>query len=105
MEQKEFQIKNYEQYTFRLKKINAIEIFALKTQLRFTNVDDTTNVINSIFERIEVKAGNTWLPVKLKDNDVYTPDVLEEDVEFVSSLMNKFIEMVNEVFQKSRELK
>ncbi len=101
--QEEFTIENYD-YTFRVAKMNAIELLALETQLNFKGLNQSQAAIESILERIEVKIGDKWATVKMKDRQVYTPTEVEEDVNLVAELMTKFTkEIVNPVFQKSEE--
>lgn len=101
--QEEFTIENYD-YTFRVAKMNAIELLALETQLNFKGINQSQAAIESILERIEVKVGDKWVAVKMKDRQVYTPAEVEDDINLVAKLMTKFTkEIVNPVFQKSEE--
>lgn len=101
--QEEFTIEDYD-YTFRVAKMNAIEILALEMQLNFKDINQSQVAIESVLERIEVKVGDKWVAVKMKDRQVYTPSEVEEDVKLIAKLMTKFTkEIMNPVFQKSEE--
>ena len=104
MTQEEFTIEKYDDYLFRFAKMNAIEILALETQLNFKTINQSQAGIEAILERIEVKVGNNWEPVKMKDRQVYTPSIVEEDVNLVAKLVTKFTKgLIEPVFQKSEE--
>ena len=103
MNQKEFTIDGYD-YLFRFAKMNAIEILALETQFNFGSLRQSQSTIENVLERIEIKIGETWSPVKMKDRQVYLPDVIETDVNLISKLLSKFTkELIEPVFQKSEE--
>ena len=99
--QEEFTIENYN-YQFRFAKMNAIEILALETQMDFKSVAQSQATIEAILEKIEVKVIDKWVPVKMKDMKVYTPDEIETDVMLVMKLVSKFTkEFMEAVFPKS----
>lgn len=103
MVQTEFTVKSSDLH-FRLAKMNAIEVLALQTQVQFTNVTVATNLFNAILERIEVQCGEVWLPVKMKDKNVFAPDTLENDLALTNELVVYFMnEFLKPVFQKSKE--
>ena len=102
MEQKEFRIKSYDG-EFRIKKMNAIELLGIRSQIDFDNLDSAIEFFKIALEHIEV---NDWVPVKMKNREVYLPDGLENDVMAVNELTNYFTkEFLMPVFLKSSESK
>lgn len=101
----EFTIKSREGL-FRTKKMNAIEMLALQTQIDFDNMKTTMSLYNDILERLEYKSGEIWLPVKEPDKDIYYPAGIEDDVlaiqDLISTFMNNFFKPA---FQNSNESK
>lgn len=105
MEQKEFRIKSYDG-EFRIKKMNAIELLGIRSQIDFDNLDSAIEFFKIALEHIEVKIGNDWVPVKMKNREVYLPDGLENDIMAVNELTNYFTkEFLMPVFLKSSESK
>ena len=90
---------------FRIRKMNAIELFAIQTVIDNTNYDSTLNSYKIILENMEVTCGDTWLPVKEKDREVYYPKDIENNIVEIRELILMFMKYVNEVFQKSDGLK
>ena len=85
---------------YRIKKMNAIEILALKSQIDFSTVESTIKCYSTILERIEVKVKDQWIPVKDKDN--YYPAELENDSNFITqetidALQSSIDSLVDEV--------
>lgn len=102
MMDKEFKIKNYE-CKFRIKKMNAIELFAMRTQLDFENFNAAFDTVNMVLEHIEVQCDETWLAVK--DRNTYLPVGIENDVKAIDELFNAFMTELKSVFQKSNASK
>lgn len=99
----EFQIKSRNE-VFRIKQMNAIETLALNTQISFQNMQKTTALFNIVLERIEVKCGNDWLPVKEKDQDVFYPSGIENDLNAIDELITYFMnDYLKPIFMKSNE--
>ena len=98
----EIQIKNN---TYRIKKMNAIEVLALQSQIDFEDIKSTMKCYNTLLERIEVQVKDKWLPVKLENSDTYFPAGLEDDFELVDALMHFILSYLKSVFQKSNESK
>lgn len=96
-EQKEFKIEGYD-FTFRMAKMNALDALAVQTQFQLTNAYKTREMFSTILEFLEVKAGEKWIPVKIKGEEVYTPSIVEEDIKLASALIVKFREILVEVF-------
>lgn len=90
---KEFKIKDY---TFRIKEMNAIEALAFKTQINFDSFNNALELYNLVLERIEVKCGEKWLPVK--DGNIYYPNEIEKDIKSINEILNNFLEYLKELF-------
>lgn len=99
----EFKIKSRNE-VFRIKQMNAIETLALNTQISFQNIEKTTQLFNIVLERIEVRCGNDWLPVKEKGHDIFYPAGIENDVHAIDELITYFMnEYLKPIFTKSNE--
>ena len=97
----EFKVKDF---TFRVKKMNAIELLALRSQISFNSFADTQNCYNEILMKTEVKIKNDdWQQVK-QGNDFY-PAGAEDDVELIEEIINNVLEQLKRVFQKSNASK
>lgn len=86
---------------YRLKKMNAIELLALRSQIDFSNYDTVKNLYNIILEKLEVNANDKWLPVKQENREVYFPNGIENDFEVINDLLNYALDYFKEVFIKS----
>lgn len=95
---KEFHISTYE-HLFRIKKMNAIELFALRTQFDFKNFNTALDTFNLILEKLEVKCDDDWLPVKEKN--IYFPVGIEDNIDAIDELSAEFMKRFRQVFQKS----
>lgn len=93
---KEFTIKDF---TFRIKKMNAVELLALRSQISFDSFESTQNAYNTLLTKCEVKVKDAWIQVK-QNNDFY-PAGVEDDVEVIEGIIKEIISYVKEVFQKS----
>lgn len=109
MEQKEFQIESLPDYTFRVKKMRAVEINAMKL---YFDPDDINKLIvcqDYALQHLEVNIKGQWLPVeKVEKNGEFTywPGNLEDDDTAIQELFKWFLNnVVYAVFQKSEELK
>ena len=91
------------EHEYRIKKMNAIEMLALRSQIAFDNFEDTMNFYNLLLEKVEVKCGDKWLQVK--DGENYYPAGIEEDIDTVDELIGKAVEYLKSVFRKSNALK
>ena len=87
--------------TFRIKKMNAIEILALRQHVDFENFSGTMKLFNLALEHIEHKVKESWIQVK-QGNDYY-PSGLEEDITLVNELISTFLNWLKSVFPKSSE--
>lgn len=95
-----FTIKDNE---YRIKKMNAIEMLALRSQIAFDNFEETNNFYNLLLEKIEVRCGKDWLQVK--DGENYYPAGIEDDIESIEELINKMMDYLKMVFRKSNASK
>lgn len=97
----EFKIKAND-YQYRVKKLNVIEVLAIKANLLTDNIDDTTKLFNEILERIEVNVQNQWISVKEKNLDILTPACLSDDINAIKEIIDVFIsKYLKTVFTKS----
>lgn len=96
----EFKIKND---IFRIRKMNAIEVLAFRTQINFDTYDAAQRTYNLILENMEVQIKDKWIPVK--QGNTVCPEGLENDVETIDKLLVKMSEYLNEVFPKSNASK
>lgn len=98
------EILKYNEHEFRIKRMNAIELSALRSQVNFDTTEDAMKCYNSFLERIEVHAlGDKWISVK--SGDLYYPAGIEDDMTGIETLIQYFMEYMKEVFQKSNESK
>lgn len=86
-------------YTFKLKKMNALELMALRDQIGFGSYEESLNTYNTILEHVEVKVKDQWIQVRQKDN--YYPAGIEQNPQLVSDICIKMIQYLKEVFTKS----
>lgn len=95
----EFKINDYE---FRIKKMNAIEVLAIQSQIYFTSTKHSEQLFNEILERVEVRVDSTWLPVKEENVNSYLPAELETNPKLVKEIVEYFInDYIKPIFQKS----
>lgn len=101
----EFKIDSLD-FDFRVKRLNVIEVLAIRANLASDNIEETTRLFNSILERLEVRIEDKWIPVKLKNLDNLTPACLDADIRAVKELIDFFIkDYLKQVFMKSNESK
>lgn len=94
----------YDNNTFRIKKMNAIEALALRSASNMSNVTGAKQFFTDVLERLEVQAGEKWLPVKQANTNVYLPDGIQDDFEGVQKLVQFFMqEFLTPFFEKSVE--
>lgn len=103
---KEFHISAYE-HPFRIKKMNAIELFALRTQIDFKNYNFALDTFNLILEKMEVLCGEDWLPVRevSKSGEIFFPAGIENNINAIDELSSEFMKRFRTVFQKSNASK
>ena len=88
---------------YRVKKMNAIEMLAIQSQISFDSADESYACYSQILERCEVQCNDKWLPVKEKGKEIYYPAGLEDDLETVQIIIKHFINWLKDVFTKSNE--
>lgn len=94
------------EHTYRIKKMNAIELLALSTQVSFDTLDKTLDGYAAFLERLEVLVrDDDWVEVKEKGKEKYHPVGIENDFSAVQSLLNFFMGYLQEVFIKSGKSK
>lgn len=82
--------------TFRIKKMNAIELLAFRTQIDFNDFNSVIKLYSLILEKVEVKCGDKWLTVKEGNN--YYPAGIEEDVKGIQKILDEFLKYLKKVF-------
>ena len=103
MEQKEFKLDSREEQ-FRVAKISPIDILAISTQIDFENFKMTKTLMQFCIENVEVKMGEKWLPVKVKDKEIYQPKDIVNDFVALNEIFIYMMEnVVTAVFPKSSE--
>lgn len=103
MEQKEFKIESRTE-EFRVGRISPIDLMAISTQIDFENFKMTKTLMQFCIENTEVKMGNTWMPVKMKDKEIYQPKDIANDIVALNEIFVWVMEnIVTAVFPKSRE--
>lgn len=101
MSQNEFKTQSHK---FRIKKMNAIELLALRTTLDFDNIEKLQESYNNMLERVEVNIkDDKWIQVK-QGNDYY-PAGIEDDLETIEFIVKEFLGYIKSVFLKSNESK
>ena len=89
---------------FRIAKLSPVDLLAISTQIDFSNLKMTKTLITFCLENIEVKIGEAWLPVKVKDKEIYQPKDIVNDLSSLSNLYTYFIEnVIVKTFMKSDE--
>lgn len=97
----EFRITSYD-CQFRIKKLNAIEALALRSQIDFSSSESVQTLYYQILEKIECNIAGQWLPVKERGQDVFYPAGIEYNVEAVQELIKFFInDYLTPLFTKS----
>lgn len=90
---------------YRVKKMNAIELMALRSQIDFDNYNSVVKMYETLLEKIEVEVNEKWLPVKTVGTNIYVPQGIEDDVEVVEQLISFILEYIKSVFMKSNASK
>lgn len=78
--------------TYRVKKLSATRVLAIRTQADFSSVDKAENFFNALLECLEVKIDESWLNVKTPGMNSLTPVSLENDPTYVKELCEMFTE-------------
>lgn len=100
----EFTVDSYKDTTFRTTKISPVSLLAISTQINFDKFEQTEELIKFSLEHLEVKIGEQWFPVKVKDKDVYMPTDIESNLLVLNDLVTWFlVNIISRAFQKSNE--
>lgn len=86
---------------YRIKKMNAIEMLAIQSQISFNSAKESQECYEQMLERIEVQCQDKWLPVKEAGKDIYYPADIENDFYVIQELISFFMKWIKDVFQKS----
>ena len=86
---------------FRIRKMNAIELMALRTQLSFSNFEEAINTYSTLMENLEYHFKDKWLPVKEKGRNIFYPNGIEEDINAISQMLEYVLDYFKSVFPKS----
>lgn len=90
------------EHEYRIKKMNAIQILALRTQINFDDIEKSEQTYDTILSCIEVKLdNNTWLQVY--DGKNFYPVDIENDIDTIQELIKYGLDYIKSVFQKSVE--
>ena len=88
---------------FRIKKMNAIEVLAMRTQISFDTLEETMKFYNMLLEKVEVKCADKWIQVK--DGENYYPAGIEDDIQVIDEIIKHVMDYLKTVFQKSNASK
>lgn len=92
------------EFVYRIRKMNAIEFLALKEKMDFSSVETTERMFKNVLEKLEVHMNNDqWLPVKEKDQEIYYPAGIEDDIDTMNRLLQFGMEYIKSVFMRSLE--
>lgn len=92
--------------TYRVKKLNAIRVLAIRTQADFSDVDKAEQFFGTLLECLEVNVNGLWEDVKLKGKNIFCPRELEDNPLLVKELCETFTEKyLYPLFQGSSESK
>lgn len=106
MTNEEFKIDSMPERQFRIGKMTPIEVLAISTQINFENFKMTETLITFAVEHTEVKIGEKWMPVKVKDKEIYQPTEISKNLPALNEIFSFVMEkLVAEVFPNSVESK
>lgn len=101
---KEFTIEHLKDAKFRVGKISPIDLLAISYQIDLENFKMTKTLLTFVVENVETLIGETWLPVKVKDKEIYQPIGIDKNLPALNDI---FIYMttnvISKVFQPSNE--
>ena len=90
-------------FTYRIKQMNAIELLALRSQLSFDSFDNAKHTYEVLLSYLEVNVKNQWLQVKQGNN--YYPHNIENDIDSIQTLIQHITNYLKEVFHLSNASK
>ena len=94
----EFTIESLPELEFRISKISPVDLLAITTQIDFEKFQQTKVLYQFALEHIDVKQGEKWFPVKLPNQEIYTPTTIEDNLSALNDLVAYFL---NEVIAKT----
>ena len=98
----EFTVKGH---TYRVKKLSALRVLAIRTQADFSDVDKAEQFFGTLLECLEVNVNGIWEDVKIKGKDIFCPIELETNPMLIKELCETFTnEYLFPLFQESSEL-
>lgn len=87
---------------FRLKKVSPVKLLSISTLFGNKDVESIEQLFVFSLENTEVNVGGTWLPVKEKNEDVFWPKTLEDNIPILQEVVTHFVtEVLSTVFTKS----
>lgn len=89
-----FKIEKMPDKEFRVGKISPVDLLAISTTIDFNNFKTQQVLVNFCLEHAEVKVGESWQPVKVKDKDVYQPMGIENDLPALTQVWQYMLENV-----------
>lgn len=104
--EEEWKIDNYEDYIFRFKKVNTLDLLSLQMlQLNDEkSVDTNKALLTFAIENCEVKIKDVWCNVKEKGREIYCPKSIEDDGLALMKIFAEFSKkVIYPVFHKSSE--
>lgn len=93
MNEKEFNIKSRSE-TFRIIRIEPTEMLALSMVVDLDDYRKSEVLFTFALEHMQVKMGEVWNPVKVKDKHIYMPMGLENDIKALQELGKYFLDEV-----------
>ena len=103
MTHEEFKIESM-QNTFRVGKISPVDMMAITQTIDFEKFDTNKALITFCLENTEVKVGETWLPVKAKNREVYQPMGIDNNFLALNQIFLWMLEnVITKTFTKSSE--
>lgn len=94
----EFKVEGYK-HTFRIAKMNAIELLAMQTQIDFSDYKSAVNSFSIALEHCEVRMPGTESWMKVKDGEAYFPAEIENDTVLAEGVAKKFLLYIKSVFR------
>lgn len=99
-----FKVEGYDDYTFRVRKLNAFEVLGLQTQINFDEAEKAERFFKLCLECLEVECKGVWLPCKEKKVEVYAPAEIEDNVDLLKKVISEFTNnYLTSVFMRSGE--
>ena len=101
---KEFKIDSMKDTQFRVAKVSPVDMLAISYQVNLENYQMTKMTLLFALENVEVKQGDTWLPVKVKGREVYQPLGIQNNFVALNEIfMYMLTEVITKLFPSSNE--